>query len=224
MQGSKPPCLSDDQATTSVTRFMVQTTEVTNEQWSDVMTFSVSHHYTPWDPQQPCGKGKNCPVENMTWHNAAAYCNELSKLDGLAQCYNCTNGVLCNADPKYTTVTCPGYRLPTKAEWEFAYRVGATTGFYNGESTKCLGANGLVNQIGWYKHNSTMPQPVGQKLANGFGLYDMAGNVEEWLHDGTVANGSYLDETRNLRAGFYTTHWAKTDTSKDRGFRCVRKF
>jgi formylglycine-generating enzyme required for sulfatase activity len=75
-----------------------------------------------------------------------------------------------------------GLRLPTEAEWEYAYRAGTTTAFH-GYAAMPNGFNedSLVGNIGWYYDWVT--HPVGQKAANGFGLHDMAGNVEEWCAD-----------------------------------------
>src|SRR5690606_12281364 len=68
----------------------------------------------------------DCPVENLTWHMAAAYCNALSAGAGLAACYECTGTgreTECAPAAVYaggTIQACPGYRLPTEAEWEYA--------------------------------------------------------------------------------------------------------
>ena len=91
---------------------------------------------------------------------------------------------------------CEGYRLPTEAEWEFAIRVGwQYTAFYisignNGliTDTSCSDAN--LDQIGWYcgNNNPYSTKAVGTKEANHWGLYDMSGNVAEWVWDGYQAN------------------------------------
>ena len=71
-----------------------------------------------------------------------------------------------------------GLRLPTEAEWEFACRAGTITRFYSGDEEKSLA------EVGWYKKNSTGElQPVGLKNKNNFGLYDMHGNIHEWVED-----------------------------------------
>ena len=82
-----------------------------------------------------------------------------------------------------------GYRLPTEAEWEFACRAGTTTALNNGmeitntsdQSAPVLDLN--VDPIAWYYANGAASHPVGQKQANGLGLYDMHGNAAEWCWD-----------------------------------------
>ena len=108
---------------------------------------------------------------------------------------------------------CKGYRLPTEAEWEYAYRAGTTTAFYNGGITNCGSKDPNLDKIGWYNQNSSsMTHPVGKKAPNAWGLYDMAGNVWEWCHDWYAAYpptsvtdpvGSSSGSSRVKRGGSY---------------------
>jgi len=78
-----------------------------------------------------------------------------------------------------------GMRLPTEAEWEYAYRAGTTTAFhgYTGQLSG-TNADSLLGNIAWFGSNSNnQTRPVGGKLGNGFGLHDMSGNVFEWVND-----------------------------------------
>ncbi len=78
-----------------------------------------------------------------------------------------------------------GLRLPTEAEWEYAYRAGTTTAFHSMPGFP-NGTNGdkQVGTIGWFSSNAaSQTRPVGGKAANALGLHDMAGNVREWVND-----------------------------------------
>jgi formylglycine-generating enzyme required for sulfatase activity len=88
---------------------------------------------------------------------------------------------------KYTDwYECPGYRLPTSAEWEYAARAGATGSTWIGEiSTGYAESEGgcddpVADEAMWYCGNADTVQPVGGKYKNGWGLYDALGNVKEW--------------------------------------------
>lgn len=230
-------------------KFEIQTTETTQEEFKSLMNYNNSYF-----KDDKCGD--TCPVESLSWHEAAAYCNALSNLIKASLCYTCTGSqkdtecVEATEYAKEKIYDCPGYRLPTEAEWEYAYRAGTTTPFYNGEPQECTNQTNAekdptADEIAWYWGNSgyNTIHPVAQKLPNAWGLYDMAGNVKEWTHDRyivdlgssavtnpwgseseekrVVRNGTYQDTNSQLRAAF---RWAYAPTAHiiAIGFRCVR--
>ena len=96
----------------------------------------------------------NHPVETVSWEDAQAYAMALTDMDGRS------------------------YRLPTEAEWEYAARAGSTTIYPGGNYAEKLG------DYAWYiKNSDKKTHPVGQKLPNAWGLYDMHGNASEWVQD-----------------------------------------
>lgn len=109
------------------------------------------------------------PVVNISWNDAIAFCNVLSKKAGLKEYYSISDGgqiVRCKLDSN-------GYRLPSEAEWQYACKAG-TTGYTYGK----------LYDIAWYNENSNGHiHDVGQKEPNAWGLYDMLGNVWEWCYD-----------------------------------------
>jgi formylglycine-generating enzyme required for sulfatase activity len=144
-------------------------------------------------PAQPVAD-PNCPVVNIDWYEALAFCEVL-------------NGRLLNSFPG-------GYvfSLPTEAQWEYACRAGTQTTFYNGDDLN------QVKDIAWYSDNGNQQlQPLGKKLANAWGFHDMLGNVSEWCYDdwGTYPAGKatdwiadkgyYQSYFRVVRGGEYTS-------------------
>ncbi len=121
--------------------------------------------------------GADCPMENTTWGEAAGFANALSALDGLDACYSCAGE---RADlscaPLGDPYACAGYRLATEAEWEYAAR--------GGEDFEFAGSSD-PDDVAWYfdSGGDDTTYPVGTRSPNAFELYDMTGNVWEWVED-----------------------------------------
>ncbi|MBN2497334.1 MAG: SUMF1/EgtB/PvdO family nonheme iron enzyme [Deltaproteobacteria bacterium] len=180
--------------------FLLQTTEVTQGQYRALMGENPSHF-------SACGDG--CPVEQVSWQDATAYANAMSRKEGLEECYS---------KDRFKGLGCKGYRLPTEAEWEYAARAGSAGAIYAGPLTlraehdapeldpiawyggnSGVGYQGGVDCSGWsgkqYAASSCGTQPAGKKRPNAWGLCDMLGNVWEWCHDwyGAYPAGSVTD-------------------------------
>jgi formylglycine-generating enzyme required for sulfatase activity len=126
---------------------------------------------------------EECPINEVTWFDAAAYCNWLSEREGVDPsqwCYapNDRGEYAAGMKVKADSLQLIGYRLPTVDEWEFACRAGSATRWSMGDAAE------LLDRYAWYAANSGMrTRPVGTARPNDFGLFDMNGNVWEWCHD-----------------------------------------
>ena len=183
--------------------FSLGVTEVTQGQWKRVMGSNPSNF-------KNCGD--DCPVESVSWTDAVEFCNRLSDLEGLSRCYSGQNW----------DQSCTGYRLPTEAEWEYAARAGTTGPFHTGNCLSTSEANYDGNyplsgcSKGQYRKT---PIRVGSLASNSWGLYDMHGNVWEWVWDwkADYPSGSVTDpvgpsggSTRVDRGGSWGTSARRT--------------
>jgi formylglycine-generating enzyme required for sulfatase activity len=186
--------------------FDISEHEVTQAEWHDIGFLK------PIGPSD-CPE---CPITYVDWFEALAYANALSANEGRAICYDlfCCEGTVgegcqvgepgcgettfrCDCDlARYSPPQeCPGYRLPTVAEWQYAARAGTTTATYRGDLTAagpdCEG-DPVLDLIAWHCGNTSEEQPVGMKSPNDWGLFDMLGSAWEWVD--TCYSGGPLGE------------------------------
>ena len=154
-------------------------------------------------------------MEKVIWYDAVEFCNRLSKKAGLEPAYSI------NGSSVEWNRNASGFRLPTVEEWKYAAS--------GGENYKYSGSDNL-DEVGWYKGISEKKtHPVAQKKPNGYGLYDMSGNVAEWCWDSYpyytrrryYCGGGWRSNASKCKVGYEICYLADS-TDDDLGFRIVR--
>ena len=236
--------------TLDIKAFWMSDHEVTRAEWKDVMGSAPSNMAKAYDKdgnELTGNDADNNPVNLVSWYDAIVYCNKRSINEKLTPCYTINGStdpdkwgdvpILPREDTWKDSVTCDftanGYRLPTEAEWEWAAR--------GGENYKYAGSDN-INEVAWYteKTNDTGTREVKTLKTNGYGLYDMSGNVSEWCWDwydsissstheagassgyNRVERGGSCYRPANICEAAYRLNNYPVDRGRGTGFRVVR--
>ena len=209
--------------TVNLSQYHMAVNDTTKAQWDQVRTWATTNGYG--DLASGEGKASNHPVVSVSWYDAVKWANAASERDGLTPCYRVENVVYRSGSFDNVTCNwaCNGYRLPTEAEWEAAARGGLlskrfpwgdtilqTQANYAASQNDSYDLSGLVNDYHPAYKSGDFPftSPVETFAANGYGLYDVTGNVSQWCWDwsgdhsgGENPRGPSTGSFRSLRGG-----------------------
>ena len=221
----------------TVESFWMDKTEVTLAQWRQVYEWALAHGYE--FEHEGSGKGEKHPVHTVNWYDCIKWCNARSEMEGRAPVYM-DGGEVYRTGQVFPRMNLDrsGYRLPTNEEWEYAARGGLQGHrfpcWWPLENTITLGkANYSASP--WYSYDATKEADyyewyngtasVRSFSANGYGLYDMAGNVSEWTGSTSgrywsCRGGGWDNNAADCRCGL--KYWVNPCKAKnDCGFRAV---
>jgi formylglycine-generating enzyme required for sulfatase activity len=184
--------------TVKITRpFYMQATPVTQEQWQALMGNNPSHFAAGMLDSHSTA---TCPVENVSWYDALAYCNALSRQEGLPPSYDLRAGMGTPGAGPYRVPgnitfsrSATGYRLPTHAEWRYAARAGGGA-LPPEEPESPPAANAWTSLIFGGGNAEASTHPVACHAPNAWGLYDLQSNVYEWVWNAVFDAHGQIDD------------------------------
>ena len=190
-----------------ISSFYMDTNLVTDSQWQSVFTYATSNGYNFDNVGSAKSSASNQPIQTINWFDAVKWCNARSQMAGLTPVYYTDAGltqIYTNGDDTntvYPNWTANGYQLPTEAQWEKAARGGLSglrfpwgntisesqANYYGDTENSVNYSDGTSYDLGPDGYNTNFDSgaepytsPVGYFPANGYGIYDMAGNLQQW--------------------------------------------